>query len=127
MVFFSIILLQYLAALCVLYKRRRNYQSLLATYRDEEADRIAYWRRQVYNPNDVEEQPHEYTVVIKKEDPAKLKNDCAICFENLLGKRKQKLYKTPCGHIFHEVCLRAWGIQKLDCPCCRKELPYFKY
>jgi len=124
-IFFGIILLQFLTSFCVLWKRRRDHESILAMYRAQTDARIAYWRAQVYNP-DNEEPEHRYTIVINKENPTKLKNDCAICFDNLLRKKKEKLYKTPCGHIFHEICLRAWGFQKLVCPCCRHQLPQFR-
>jgi len=127
--FLGTILSQYFTSLYAQNQRRRNYEALIAMYHAEEALRLASLREQVYNLMD-DEQPvsmkHRYTIVIKEEDPAKLKNDCAICFEDLLGESEEKLYKTPCGHIFHEICLRAWGIQKLDCPCCRKKLPKFK-
>jgi len=128
LIFFGIILSQYFTALHAQNKRRRNYEALLSMYHSEEALRLASLREQIYNPVH-DEQPvisHRYTLIVKKEDPTKLKNDCAICFEDLLGESEEKLYKTPCGHIFHEVCLRAWGIQKLDCPCCRKKLPIFR-
>jgi len=43
-----------------------------------------------------------------------------------MGKEQKKLYKTPCNHVFHEDCLKDWGLKKLECPVCRMKLPRFK-
>ena len=32
------------------------------------------------------------------------------------------VFKTPCGHIFHESCLKNWINLKSDCPSCRRPL-----
>jgi len=29
----------------------------------------------------------------------------------------------PCGHVYCTDCLRAWMLQKLECPSCRAVLP----
>lgn len=43
---------------------------------------------------------------------------CMICY---LGK-KEELHKTPCGHYFHQECLK--GLK--SCPYCSKKLPKMK-
>lgn len=35
-----------------------------------------------------------------------------------------KMYmKTPCGHAYHPLCLKAWMKRKLECPFCRAQIP----
>ncbi|KAJ3324872.1 hypothetical protein HDU76_013305 [Blyttiomyces sp. JEL0837] len=46
--------------------------------------------------------------------------DCPICFSAPgYGDRLQ----MPCGHIFHEPCLRIWLGQQNTCPTCRYQIP----
>lgn len=33
------------------------------------------------------------------------------------------VYRTPCGHLYHEECLKSWVQVKLECPSCRQKLP----
>jgi len=56
-----------------------------------------------------------------------LKDDCAICYDTLKTATEDKIYKTPCGHLFHEECLKSWGGKKAECPLCRQELPDLNY
>lgn len=44
-------------------------------------------------------------------------DDCAICWDHLDCARK-----LPCGHLFHNSCLRSWLEQDTSCPTCRKAL-----
>ncbi|KAM6980565.1 E3 ubiquitin-protein ligase AMFR [Aplochiton taeniatus] len=44
-------------------------------------------------------------------------DDCAICWDNMLTARK-----LPCGHLFHNSCLRSWLEQDTSCPTCRMSL-----
>ena len=47
-----------------------------------------------------------------------LHNDvCAICYEELVTARI-----TPCGHLFHALCLRKWLYVQDSCPLCHKEI-----
>jgi len=54
-------------------------------------------------------------------------DDCAICYESLKGSNEDKIYKTPCTHIFHAECLKKWVRSKLECPLCRAKLPTLHY
>ena len=47
---------------------------------------------------------------------------CNIC---LITNREQKLYKTPCGHVFHEACVKEWAADERKCPLCKEPLPVF--
>ena len=40
---------------------------------------------------------------------------CPIC----LSKKEKNLTTTPCGHTFHQACLKQWVKIKPDCPVCR--------
>ncbi|XP_012946175.1 E3 ubiquitin-protein ligase AMFR [Aplysia californica] len=44
-------------------------------------------------------------------------DDCAICWEKMESARK-----LPCGHLFHNSCLRSWLEQDTSCPTCRTAL-----
>jgi len=46
---------------------------------------------------------------------------CVICLENfVLGEAATRL---PCGHLFHESCVKQWLGNSNQCPTCRYELP----
>ncbi|CAF1366377.1 unnamed protein product [Adineta steineri] len=42
---------------------------------------------------------------------------CSICWEKF-----EKARCLPCGHLFHENCLRSWLEQDTTCPICRVSL-----
>ncbi|KAG5676804.1 hypothetical protein PVAND_006612 [Polypedilum vanderplanki] len=42
---------------------------------------------------------------------------CVICSDLFVST--DSIYTTPCGHIFHQVCLIQWLERKKDCPQCR--------
>lgn len=44
-------------------------------------------------------------------------DDCAICWDRMEAARK-----LPCGHLFHNSCLRSWLEQDTSCPTCRMSL-----
>ncbi|XP_067104991.1 E3 ubiquitin-protein ligase AMFR [Osmerus mordax] len=44
-------------------------------------------------------------------------DDCAICWDAMQTARK-----LPCGHLFHNSCLRSWLEQDTSCPTCRMSL-----
>ena len=49
-------------------------------------------------------------------------DDCSICYDKLDGLSAQVI--TPCGHYFHETCIRRWIVEQgrqgqNTCPYCR--------
>ena len=44
--------------------------------------------------------------------------DCAICQEPVADGA----LRLPCGHLYHEPCMRAWMHSHSSCPTCRFEL-----
>lgn len=52
-----------------------------------------------------------------KEDVDRNSDDCAICWDAMESARK-----LPCGHLFHNSCLRSWLEQDTSCPTCRTSL-----
>ncbi|KAI1280823.1 E3 ubiquitin-protein ligase AMFR [Halotydeus destructor] len=51
------------------------------------------------------------------EELEKNSDDCAICWDKMEAARK-----LPCGHLFHNSCLRSWLEQDTSCPTCRTSL-----
>lgn len=51
------------------------------------------------------------------EELEKNSDDCAICWDRMESARK-----LPCGHLFHNSCLRSWLEQDTSCPTCRTSL-----
>mmetsp|Transcript_13440 Transcript_13440/g.25324 ORF Transcript_13440/g.25324 Transcript_13440/m.25324 type:complete len:532 (-) Transcript_13440:881-2476(-) len=52
--------------------------------------------------------------------------ECMICLNALreAGDTSEvKSMHTPCGHTYHEECLKRWMDVKMQCPTCRSELP----
>ncbi|XP_033101521.1 E3 ubiquitin-protein ligase TRAIP-like isoform X1 [Anneissia japonica] len=46
-----------------------------------------------------------------------IKATCVICQE--FFQTDHSIYSTPCGHVFHEVCLLKWIQTSPTCPHCR--------
>ena len=45
---------------------------------------------------------------------------CIICMEEFVKKEKLKL--LPCGHIFHDNCIKQWLLKEKTCPFCKSEI-----
>lgn len=58
--------------------------------------------------------------------PTKALSDdvCAICNEKFAVDEVEKRVKLPCGHEFHEFCIRGWSIvgKKQTCPYCSEKV-----
>ncbi len=50
-----------------------------------------------------------------------LDEECAICIQNGTESNDPNFVKLPCGHNFHEACVREWiqRGQNIGCPMCR--------
>jgi len=48
-------------------------------------------------------------------------NECSICLDDLVIG--QPALRIPCGHLFHEDCVKDWLRKSNECPVCRYELP----
>ncbi|NXY80883.1 AMFR ligase, partial [Alcedo cyanopectus] len=55
--------------------------------------------------------------VATPEELAANNDDCAICWDSMQSARR-----LPCGHLFHNSCLRSWLEQDTSCPTCRMSL-----
>ncbi|XP_041124776.1 E3 ubiquitin-protein ligase AMFR-like isoform X1 [Polyodon spathula] len=55
--------------------------------------------------------------IATSEELAANSDDCAICWDSMQAARK-----LPCGHLFHNSCLRSWLEQDTSCPTCRMSL-----
>jgi len=49
--------------------------------------------------------------------------ECVICMSVVLPNERDYMV-TPCGHLFHQNCLEQWMEFKMECPTCRRPLPY---
>lgn len=58
-------------------------------------------------------------MILRKKMPAGMKHTCAVCLEPCVGGRF--VHETPCGHIFHPMCLRSVMCDHgpAKCPMCR--------
>ena len=62
---------------------------------------------------------------VDNDDTFNAADECPICFQTFSGTPNLAIYKTYCGHIFHNNCLNeaceaARGVP--SCPICRREL-----
>lgn len=48
-------------------------------------------------------------------------SECTICMEDLIVS--QPALRIPCGHLYHEACIKDWLLKSNECPVCRYELP----
>lgn len=47
--------------------------------------------------------------------------ECSVCLDDLqIGALALRI---PCGHLFHEECVKEWLKKSNECPVCRWELP----
>ena len=46
---------------------------------------------------------------------------CAVCIQEMMAE--ELAVKLPCGHHFHEECIRTWLRKQHTCPTCRNPLP----
>lgn len=58
---------------------------------------------------------------VSEEDLDAVNNECTICLEKLTAG--DSALRIPCGHLFHEDCVRTWLQSNNQCPMCRYELP----
>lgn len=49
--------------------------------------------------------------------------ECVICMSVVLPNQRDYMV-TPCNHLFHQNCLEQWMEFKMECPTCRRPLPY---
>lgn len=90
---------------------------------------------------------------VSKSEESFFKDDsCSICLDELLDKdskvkspksgqelkvklhrrklkqaKRDQLARAPCQHVFHPYCLLQWMEVKMECPCCRANLPQINY
>jgi hypothetical protein len=49
---------------------------------------------------------------------------CVVCFSAV--EQGEVMIELPCGHSFHDPCVRPWFHNKTSCPMCRAEIPKTK-
>lgn len=47
--------------------------------------------------------------------------DCPICLDET--EKGQRVISLPCGHYYHENCLKVWFMGHNTCPACRASIP----
>ncbi|CAK8989989.1 unnamed protein product [Durusdinium trenchii] len=50
---------------------------------------------------------------------------CSICWEG--HEESHSWISLPCGHAFHDACLRKWLAQQRTCPMCRSEPRFVRH
>ena len=48
-----------------------------------------------------------------------MNTECGICMEEIKSK---DMFKTKCGHNYHNCCITQWLLPNSSCPICRKQL-----
>lgn len=46
--------------------------------------------------------------------------ECSICFDPI--KLEEKIYRIPCEHKFHIICINSWLDDNNTCPLCRLDV-----
>lgn len=59
--------------------------------------------------------------VTKHDIEANESTECSICLDDLVVG--QPATRIPCGHLYHEDCVKDWLKKSNECPVCRYELP----
>lgn len=62
----------------------------------------------------------KYVKEIKKMKVGKTNKDCSVCMCNFVHGEIIRL--LPCGHIFHDTCVKPWLMSQITCPYCRYDL-----
>lgn len=44
---------------------------------------------------------------------------CVICMSELAPREDSEAVRLPCGHAFHQPCIRSWLERRSTCPSCR--------
>jgi len=60
-------------------------------------------------------------IALKKIRKVHRGDTCAICLGDL--EYHSLVARIECGHMFHEDCIRQWGLQNPVCPVCRADIP----
>eukprot|EP00002_Diphylleia_rotans_P001713 TRINITY_DN10968_c0_g1_i3.p1 TRINITY_DN10968_c0_g1~~TRINITY_DN10968_c0_g1_i3.p1 ORF type:complete len:126 (-),score=14.53 TRINITY_DN10968_c0_g1_i3:276-653(-) len=76
-------------------------------------ERLKQWKRSTEFSRAMETRTSNISFATDSDD----ERDCIICWE-AIGHGKS----LPCGHFFHETCIRRWLIQNPICPTCRSSI-----
>jgi hypothetical protein len=58
---------------------------------------------------------------ITYENTPKKYTTCSICISDFI--EKNIVMELPCKHVFHEKCIKEWGMYKPECPNCKEKIP----
>jgi len=61
------------------------------------------------------------TVKVTEYDLENGSDECSVCLEKFA--LDESALRIPCGHLFHQDCVRKWLQSSNQCPVCRYELP----
>jgi len=130
----GIILLQFLIALIMQKTQKKDVDPLLQDEEENSADQALPQTSNYQNEveassgdetssrrkKDRDDREFRYTFGWNEEENySQYIMECKICG---ITDRDQKLYKTPCGHVCHERCLKSWATHTLQCPICKEPL-----
>jgi hypothetical protein len=45
-------------------------------------------------------------------------DECVICMESVSSRTDIPLH---CGHLYHNICIKKWGLKNDNCPTCREQ------
>ncbi|CAD8049446.1 unnamed protein product [Paramecium sonneborni] len=64
---------------------------------------------------------YDYEDFIQMNPQFSQNTQCVVCMEDL---NQKEISITPCGHLFHHLCLKKWLMRTLNCPSCRYLISY---
>lgn len=53
-----------------------------------------------------------------------INEECSMCLESLILSPDEEglICQLPCGHCFHDECIRTWLNRQQRCPLCKKDI-----
>lgn len=61
-----------------------------------------------------------FETVLYVRDPSGSADACSICLDEY--DALDRLYRLPCGHVFHQPCIDTWVANHTQCPLCNQDL-----
>ena len=89
--------------------------------REPDFDQVfIHFNREEEGSDDDQELGEELLSKLKKMKIGKSKKNCPVCLSHL--EKDDLIRSLPCGHMYHNSCIKAWFKKKSVCPLCRMDI-----